>query len=95
MQSQTVTFQSSRKPDFSPGSDDSIALCTLNARYIHASLGLRYLLANMGVLQQHTRLFEFTINHALPILQNSCWPQSLKSLASESISGTLQKPPNL
>ena len=62
MQSQTVTFQTSRKPDFSPGSDDSIALCTLNARYIHASLGLRYLLANMGVLQQHTRLFEFTIN---------------------------------
>jgi hypothetical protein len=25
----------------------AIILCTLNAKYIHASLGLRYLLANM------------------------------------------------
>jgi len=62
MQSQPVTFQTTRKPGYSPKAGDSIALCTLNARYIHASLGLRYLLANMGVLQQHTRLLEFTIN---------------------------------
>ncbi len=39
-----------------------ITLCTLNARYIHASLGLRYLLANMGDLQSKTRLIEFNIN---------------------------------
>ena len=26
----------------------TVILCTLNARYIHASLGLRYLLANMA-----------------------------------------------
>ncbi len=39
-----------------------IILTTLNARYIHASLGLRYLLANMGELQKATRLLEFTIN---------------------------------
>jgi hypothetical protein len=38
-----------------------ILLTTLNARYIHASLGLRYLLANMGPLQQETALREFTI----------------------------------
>ena len=62
MQSQLVTFQTTRKPGYSPKTGDSIALCTLNARYIHASLGLRYLLANMGVLQQHTHLLEFTIN---------------------------------
>ena len=31
-----------------------IVLCTLNAKYIHASLGLRYLLANMGELQAQT-----------------------------------------
>ena len=39
-----------------------IVLCTLNAKYIHASLGLRYLLANMGDLQAKAALCEFTIN---------------------------------
>lgn len=38
-----------------------ILLATLNARYSHASLGLRYLLANMGELQAETALQEFTI----------------------------------
>jgi Radical SAM superfamily/Protein of unknown function (DUF4080) len=38
-----------------------IVLCTLNAKYIHASLGLRYLLANMGDLRAQTALREFTI----------------------------------
>ncbi len=42
----------------------AIVLCTLNAKYIHASLGLRYLLANMGDLKPHTRLCEFTIARA-------------------------------
>jgi radical SAM superfamily enzyme YgiQ (UPF0313 family) len=39
----------------------TILLSTLNARYAHASLGLRYLLANMGALQERTRLMEFVI----------------------------------
>jgi radical SAM superfamily enzyme YgiQ (UPF0313 family) len=39
----------------------SIVLCTINARYIHASLGLRYLYANMGDLQPQTKLQEFTL----------------------------------
>lgn len=39
----------------------TILLSTLNARYAHASLGLRYLLANMGALQEQTRLQEFVI----------------------------------
>jgi len=39
-----------------------IILSTLNARYIHASMGLRYLLANMGALQSSTKLLEFNIN---------------------------------
>lgn len=42
-----------------PRSD--IVLCTLNAKYIHASLGLRYLLANMGNLAAQTVIREFTI----------------------------------
>ncbi|WP_373973750.1 B12-binding domain-containing radical SAM protein [Chitinibacter sp. SCUT-21] len=39
----------------------SIILSTLNARYTHASLGLRYLLANMGELQAQTEIMEFVI----------------------------------
>ena len=39
----------------------TILLSTLNARYAHASLGLRYLLANMGALQEQTSLMEFVI----------------------------------
>ena len=62
MQSQPLTFQSKSTAAYSPAADDKIVLCTLNARYIHASLGLRYLLANMGVLQKQTSLLEFTIN---------------------------------
>ncbi|MCW8935492.1 MAG: B12-binding domain-containing radical SAM protein [Gammaproteobacteria bacterium] len=39
-----------------------ITLTTLNARYIHASMGLRYIYANMGDLQAVTKLIEFNIN---------------------------------
>ena len=39
----------------------TILLSTLNARYTHASLGLRYLLANMGELADQTRIQEFVI----------------------------------
>lgn len=39
----------------------NIVLATINARYIHASLGLRYLYANMGNLKPDTRLMEFTL----------------------------------
>ena len=39
----------------------TILLSTLNARYTHASLGLRYLLANMGPLAPETRIQEFVI----------------------------------
>jgi len=45
----------------SPANSMTILLSTLNARYAHASLGLRYLLANMGPLQDQTRLQEFVI----------------------------------
>ncbi|MFT4688484.1 MAG: DUF4080 domain-containing protein [Verrucomicrobiia bacterium] len=39
-----------------------IVLTTLNAKYIHASFGLRYLLANMGELKDRTTMVEFDIN---------------------------------
>ena len=44
-----------------PSHSMTILLSTLNARYAHASLGLRYLLANMGPLQERTALMEFVI----------------------------------
>src|SRR5690349_8198931 len=39
-----------------------IVLTTLNAKYIHAAFGLRYLLANLGSLQPVACLAEFDIN---------------------------------
>ena len=41
---------------------NKIILSTLNARYIHSSLGLRYILANMGELKKITEINEFIIN---------------------------------
>lgn len=40
---------------------NDILLATLNAQYIHASLGLRYLLANLGELRARAKLAEFTL----------------------------------
>jgi radical SAM superfamily enzyme YgiQ (UPF0313 family) len=39
-----------------------MVLTTLNAKYIHASFGLRYLLANMGELRSCSEMAEFDIN---------------------------------
>lgn len=48
-----------------------IILSTLNARYIHSSLGLRYLRANMGKLSSDTLLLEFIINNRpIDIVEN-------------------------
>ena len=39
-----------------------IVLATLNAKYIHASFGLRYLMANLGDLRSRASIHEFDIN---------------------------------
>ena len=39
-----------------------VILTTLNAKYIHASFGLRYLMANLGTLKPHACIAEFDIN---------------------------------
>ena len=39
-----------------------IILTTLNAKYIHAAFGLRYLLANAGPVRERTAILEFDIN---------------------------------
>lgn len=53
-----------------------IILTTLNSRYTHSSLGLRYLYANLKELQENASILEFSINDALQsvaekILMNS------------------------
>jgi radical SAM superfamily enzyme YgiQ (UPF0313 family) len=39
-----------------------IFLCTLNAKYLHTAFGLRYLLANLGLLQARAHILESDIN---------------------------------
>ena len=39
-----------------------VILSTINARYVHAALGLRYLAANMGELRSDTRIVEFVLD---------------------------------
>ena len=47
-----------------------IVLATLNAKYIHASFGLRYLLANLGELRPRAALAEFVVSqHPLEIAE--------------------------
>ena len=38
-----------------------IVLTTINARYVHAALGLRYLAAQMGELRASTQIVEFVL----------------------------------
>ncbi|MDA7817932.1 B12-binding domain-containing radical SAM protein [Sulfurimonas sp.] len=44
---------------------NKIILTTLNARFTHTSIALRYLYANMNELQVDTQILEFTINDSL------------------------------
>jgi radical SAM superfamily enzyme YgiQ (UPF0313 family) len=52
------------------GAMPDIVLSTLNAKFIHASFGLRYLLANLGELRDRACLVEFDIHQrALDIVE--------------------------
>ena len=42
-----------------------IILTTLNSRFTHSSIGLRYIYANLKELQDETQILEFSINDAL------------------------------
>jgi len=42
-----------------------IILTTLNSRFTHSAIGLRYLYANMQELQNQTQILEFSINDAI------------------------------
>jgi|YelNatPaOPRAMG01_1025707.scaffolds.fasta_scaffold01735_5 radical SAM superfamily enzyme YgiQ (UPF0313 family) len=56
----------------------AIVLATLNAKFIHSALGLRYLMANLGPLQPQATLLEFDIHHRpLEVVEAllACQPQ--------------------
>ena len=49
-----------------------IVLATLNAKYIHAAFGLRYLWANLGDLRERARLLEFDIHQRPLEVSSAC-----------------------
>lgn len=48
-----------------------IVLTTLNARYAHTALGLRYLYANLHELQSEAKIIEFTMNEQIQSIAES------------------------
>lgn len=54
-----TALEGTGRPCYAPGVD--IVLATLNAKYPHASLGLRALRANLGTWRGHSKLLELTI----------------------------------
>ena len=47
-----------------------VVLTTINARYVHAAFGLRYLRANLGPLRERSQIIEFTSErHVLEIVE--------------------------
>lgn len=57
-----IAFHGTKAADKEKLSQSHIVLSTLNAKYIHASLGIRYLFSNLGDLSSRASLKEFTIN---------------------------------
>ncbi len=56
----------------------TILLTTLNARYAHSALGLRYLYANLHELQNDTKIVEFTINEQIQTIAEDILKHSPK-----------------
>src|SRR5664279_2394890 len=58
-----------------------IVLTTLNAKYIHAAFGLRYLLANLGPLRAAAAIVEFDINQTPVDIAEALLSRSPKIIA--------------
>jgi radical SAM superfamily enzyme YgiQ (UPF0313 family) len=56
----------------------NIVLTTLNARYTHTSIGLRYLYANLKELQHEAVILEFTINESVQSIAERILDESPK-----------------
>jgi radical SAM superfamily enzyme YgiQ (UPF0313 family) len=61
-----------------PSASGGIALCTINARYQHASLGLRYLYANAGEWQTQIQIIEFVSGTKTEVLVEKLLDQQPK-----------------
>jgi len=59
-------------------STSTILLTTLNARYAHSALGLRYLYANLHELQDEAVIVEFTINEQIQTIAEDILKHSPK-----------------
>jgi hypothetical protein len=70
-----------------------IVLTTLNAKYIHAAFGLRYLLANLGELRRAPVSPSLTSTSARSTSRKCCSREIPKSSALVFTSGTSNKPP--
>jgi len=55
-----------------------IILTTLNSRYTHSSIGLRYLYANLKELQSEAKIVEFSINDAIQTIAEKLLTNSPK-----------------
>jgi hypothetical protein len=64
-----------------------ILVAAINARHSHASLGARYLLANMGDLRPQTELAEFTFQQSAAEIADAIAAQNPASSPSASTSG--------
>ena len=68
-----------------------IVLTTLNAKFIHASFGLRSSMANLGELRPRAHLVEFNINQRHWTLSRLYWHWNLQLSALGFTSGTSPK----
>lgn len=65
-----------------------IVLSTLNAKWIHASFGLRYLRANLGDLRERSEILEFDLQRRTADIVEVIPVPRRGSLASGSTFGT-------
>ena len=65
----------------------NIILTTLNARYSHTSLGLRYLLANLKELKPQAEILEFVINSSIQTIAEQILEKQPKLLELVCIFG--------
>jgi B12 binding domain/Radical SAM superfamily/Protein of unknown function (DUF4080) len=59
----------------------SIVLSTLNSRYSHAALGLRYLRANLGALRDESVIREFVVRTPAPLIVDALLAESPRIVA--------------
>ena len=70
-----------------------IVLTTLNAKYIHAAFGLRYLLANLSGLRPRAEIVEFDLSQRPIDVAEVLLARAPRIIGLGIISGTWRKAP--